>query len=127
MLNNTSENDTSFNCGYFVLDDNEYIGYIDIGRYVQDEKAVYLRAAVVKEQRNKGYGSIMLNEASNYIFDNYPEVREIKLKTITDNIQALRTIKSCGFKPIYGTLFSKRNPNYEKEKQYSYYKNYINL
>lgn len=127
MLNNSSNNESFFNCGYFVLAGNEYIGYIDIGRYIQDEEAIYLRSAIVKEQRNKGYGSRTLNETSNYIFENYPAVREIKLKTVTDNIEALKTIKSCGFKPIYGTLFSKRNPNYEREKIYNYHKNYVNL
>ena len=120
MLNNASNLDgTTFNKGYFVLDGDQYIGYIDIGRYAKDEKAVYLRGAIIKEKRRLGYGHIMLDETSNYIFANYPEVKDIKLQTVTDNIEALKTIKSCGFKPISDTLFGKRNPNYEEDKTYN--------
>lgn len=120
MLMSTSNDEKAFNKGYFVVGNNELIGYIDIGRFVKDEKAVYLRGAIIKEKRKLGYGTIMLNETSNYIFSNYPEVREVKLKTVSDNISALKTIKSCGFSPIYGTLFSKKNPYYEDNKKINY-------
>ena len=48
-LNNKNSN--FFNKGFFVKDEGNLIGYIDLSNFNEEEKAVYIRQAIFKEYR----------------------------------------------------------------------------
>ena len=57
-LNNKNSN--FFNKGFFVRDEENLIGYIDLSNFNEEEKAVYIRQAIFKEYRGnkeKRYGT----------------------------------------------------------------------
>ena len=105
-----AKSDTIIGKGFFLEDNDELIGFVDIGKFNKDEEAVYIRGAIDKEKRSKNYGHKMLEETSNYIFLNYPEVKNIKLKIASDNISSIKTAESCGFINMLNGCYKKINP-----------------
>ena len=104
------------NKAFFVSDNNKLIGFIDIGAFNQEEKAIYLRGAIDKNERGFNYGHKMLDEISNYIFINHPMIEKIKLKIAYDNIASIKTAESCGFYSILNNYYEKNNPFKHKTK-----------
>lgn len=100
---------------FFVQKDNELIGYINIGEFNDNEKAIYLKAAITFEYRGKGYGKLMLHEVSDYIFKNYLEVENIIVKIANDNKASIQTANSCNFKWLRDDFYIKTNPYLNKE------------
>lgn len=111
----SNKNNEFFNHGFLVAHNNEFIGYIKIGEYIEDEKCIYLRAAIDKEKRGHSYGSLLLNEITEYTFQNYPEVKSIHLKIDLDNKPSLMTAKSCGYELLSNEIFVKENPYINKK------------
>ena len=99
---------------FFVAENKELIGFIDIGLLNQEEEAVYLRGAIDKSKRGNNYGHKMLNEVSNYIFENYSNVKTIKLKIDKNNYASIKTAESCGFNYILNDYYIKSNPYLKK-------------
>ena len=91
------------------------VGFVDIGQFNGEEEAVYLRGAIDKDKRGKHYGTLMLSETTDYIFANYPKVRNVKLKIDEDNKASLSTANACGFIWAGADYYVKGNP-YEKQK-----------
>lgn len=104
------KNEDFFNRGFLVKDANEYIGYIGIGKYNQIEKAVYLRAAIDKDKRGRSYGKTLLKEATDYIFENFPQVDSIRLTIAPDNKASLMTANACGYNWLESDVYYKENP-----------------
>ena len=113
---NSRTNQGVLNKAFFLSNNNELIGFIDIGSYSEEEKAIYLRGAIDKGKRGFNYGHKMLKEVSDYIFKNYPQVEEIKLKIADDNISSIKTAESCEFINMLNGNFEKRNPYKKKMK-----------
>ena len=114
-LNN--KNDNFFNKGFFVKDEGNLIGYVDLSNFNEEEKAVYIRQAIFKEYRGnnyKRYGTLLLNEITDYIFSNYPKVNYVKARIHHDNLSSMKMAWNCGFSND-GEIFSKENP-YIKNK-----------
>ena len=110
-----------FERGYFVMDEDEFIGYIDIGAYNHQERSVYLRGAIVKQARGMGYGKKMLSEVTDHMLENYDNVDYVKLKSATDNTSAINTIESCGFVEIFdGLYYMKRTYENVSHANYKY-------
>ena len=109
-LNSKSTN--ILNKAFFISDTN-IIGFIDIGNFNQDEECVYLRGAIDKEKRGNNYGHRMLDEVSEYIFINYPEIKKIKLKIDNDNYSSIKTAESCSYTNLLNGYYAKRNPYIE--------------
>lgn len=103
-----------FDSGFIVKKSDEYIGYIGIGNFNQEEKCVYLRAGISKEKTGHGYGKMLLNEITEHIFSNYDEVESIKLKINSANIPSLMTANSCGYKFLNDDFYVKYNPNIKR-------------
>lgn len=105
-----------FGFSFLVKFNEEYIGYINIGNYNEEEKSTYLRAAIDKDKRGLEYGKTLLAEITEYIFQNYPQVENIRLKIARDNIPSLMTAKACGYDWLEGDLFIKHNPYIKENK-----------
>ncbi len=112
LINNP--NNEFFGHSFFVEDNNELIGYINIGN-INNENSVYLRAAVDKDKRGNNYGKTILSETTDYIFDNFNEVENIMLKIDKENKASLMTADSCGYLWLRDDYYYKKNPNI-KEK-----------
>ena len=113
---NSRTNDGILDKAFFITDNNELIGFIDIGAFNNDEKVVYLRGAIDKDKRGNNYGNKMLIETSNYIFLNYPKIEKIKLKIDDDNIASIKNAESCGFFNMLNGFYEKSNPYKQKMK-----------
>ncbi len=107
-------NNEFFNHGFLVMCENNLVGYIGIGEFNLEEKSVYLRAAIDREQRGKAYGKILLEEITCYIFSNFDIVENIRLKIALDNKPSLNTARSCGYEWLEKDLFIKYNPNIKR-------------
>lgn len=114
LSNLNAKSDSIIGKAFFLEANNELIGFIDIGSFSEEEEAIYLRGAIDKEKRGKNYGHKMLEETSNYIFLNYPEVKNIKLKIAHDNTSSIKTAESCGFINTLNDCYQKGNPYYFK-------------
>ena len=106
----SNPNNEFFGYGFLVTYNNEYIGYIRIGNIFEDEKSVYLRAAIDKDTRGHNFGATLLNEITEYIFYNFHEVESIRLKIAPDNIPSLKTAEAGGYKWLNDDYFVKYNP-----------------
>lgn len=114
-LNNKNSN--FFNKGFFVRDEENLIGYIDLSNFNEEEKAVYIRQAIFNEYRGnkeKRYGTLLLNEITDYLFSNYPMIHYIKARIHHDNLSSMKMAWNCGFSNDE-EIFSKENP-YIKNK-----------
>lgn len=110
----SNKGDIFFDRGYLVKHNNSYIGYINIGGFNEEEKSVYLRAAIDKTQRGNSYGKTLLSEITEYIFNNYPQVENIRLKIARDNKASLMTANSCGYVWLRDDFYIKENPYINK-------------
>ena len=107
---NENKEQKLFGHGFIVKDNNDYIGYIGIGEFNENEKCVYLRAGLDKDKVGMGYGKKILTEITEYIFSNFEEVADIKLKIDKNNKASLGTANSCGYKWSYDDYYVKHNP-----------------
>jgi len=114
LLNNPKKK--FFGHGFLVTKDDMLIGYIGISEYHEDEKSIYLRAAIDNEMRGCSYGTQLLTEISEYIFRTYQEVERIRLKIASDNVPSLKTANANGYQWIEGELYEKENPYLDFKK-----------
>ena len=78
---------------YVVLDNNTPVGYLYISSNSNDE--VYVEISILKDKRKNGYGKRILNEVSNYLFEN--NIRIIKVSIEPSNIGSINMVESCDF------------------------------
>ena len=95
---------------FLVSFEGKYIGYIRVGEIIKEENAVYLRAAIDQNQRGNKFSNTLLNEITNYIFQNFPEVESIRLKIASDNIPSLMNAQACGYTWLRDDFYIKYNP-----------------
>lgn len=100
----------------FLTSLNDHLfGYIHIGNYNKEEKAVYLKVAIHKNNRGLGYGKLLLEEITDYIFLNYEEIESIKLKIERDNLASINTANACGYKWLIDDFYVIYNPNLNED------------
>ena len=99
-----------FDHAFLVSHNNNLVGYVHIGDFNNEEKCVYLRAAIDKDKRGFGYGKTILQEVTEYIFKNYSQVESIRLKIASDNKASLMTSNACGYKWLENDFYIKYNP-----------------
>lgn len=83
-----------FDTGFFVIINNEIVGYMFISKNILDE--VYLESSLLKEYRGKKYGKLILNDVSNYLM-NECNIRSLVLDIDPSNTPSIRTAISCGY------------------------------
>ena len=116
LVSLNSKSNSIIGKGFFLMDKEIIIGFVDVGNFNIEEKAVYIRGAIDKIMRGKNYGHRMLEEVSNYVFSNFKEVEQIKLKIAKDNISSIKTAESCGFYSNLNDTYIKNNPFLNKTK-----------
>lgn len=90
----SNDNKNIFNTAFVVLDEEVAIGYLFISSMINDE--VFLEYAVLKEFRGMGYGSSIVNDVSDYLFQNF-NIRSVRLDIDPSNKNSLLVANSCGF------------------------------
>ena len=93
-LEQSKDNNTIFQSAFIVLDGGTPVGYVYISSMINDE--VYLEYAILKEFRQMGYASDLVNELSDYLFENH-NIRSIKLDIDPSNKNSTLVAESCGF------------------------------
>ena len=83
-----------FQSAFVVLDREMPIGYVYISSNKNDE--VFLECSLLKNCRGMGYGKRLLNEVSNYLFENY-NIRCIKGDVDPSNKNSQMMLESCGY------------------------------
>ncbi len=78
---------------YVIRKDNKIVGYIQI----EAPGETYLRAALLKEERQKGIISELLKELSKYLLTNYKEVNSINAIIRNTNLASINAVKKAGF------------------------------
>lgn len=119
-----NDNKNIFNTAFVVLDEEIPIGYLFISSMIRDE--VFLEYAVLKEFRGIGYGSSIVNDVTNYLFQNF-NIRSIRLDIDPSNKNSLLVANSCGFildeenfenRNFIGKMqFTKENYNYISKRR----------
>ncbi len=106
-----------FDRGYFIKENasDNLIGYYHIGE-VTCNNDVYLRSSTRKCFRNKGYGSKMLEEVTEYLCNNMSDIKRIVLKIDKDNIGSWKVASNAGYEWLSKDYCSKDNPNFNVKK-----------
>ena len=94
-LESSKYNDNNIYQSAFVVQYNEMpMGYLYISNKINDE--VFLEYSVLKEYRKMGYGSELLNEITNYLFENC-NIKNIRLDIDPSNKNSILLASACGF------------------------------
>ena len=94
-LENAKDNDRSIYQSAFVVEDlGTPVGYLFISSMVRDE--VFLEYAVLKEERGKGYGSDIVRETTDYLFQNH-NIRSIRLDIDPSNKNSINAAEAAGY------------------------------
>lgn len=83
-----------FDKGYLVKFKEKIIGYVyfsPISNY-----RLYIEYSILKEERKKGYGKLLLQESTNYILENY-NIKKIVLDIDNSNLASMNTAIACGY------------------------------
>ena len=94
--------------GYIVLDKDNLIGFIRPARII-DNSTLDIDYAVKSNYRHQGYGTKILEEASEYFFKNSDEIENIKLFIDSENVNSMSCAEKAGFiktTESYSHLFS---------------------
>lgn len=103
-----------FDRGFLILLEQDIVGYVDVGEYNYKNDSVYLRCAIDEDFRGKAIGRRLLSELTDYIFNNYPFVENIRLKIADDNKASLKVALACGYKWEDKDYYVKTNPLKDK-------------
>ncbi|MEK7433174.1 MAG: GNAT family protein [Cyanobacteriota bacterium] len=80
---------------WLVNDESKKIGFLKIEDLDDDIPRFDLR--ILSEYRGKKIGEQALNEMTNYIFNNYPEIYRIEGCTREDNFSMRKVFKKCSY------------------------------
>ena len=92
--NSSYAGENIFQSAFVVLDGNMPIGYVYISSNKKDE--VFLECSLLKNFRKMGYGKRLLNEVSDYLFENH-NIRCIKGDVDPSNKNSLMMLEACGY------------------------------
>lgn len=90
----SKDNKSIYQSGYVVEDNGMPIGYLFISSMRDDE--VFLEYSVLKQFRGMGYGSSIVRETTDYLFENH-NIRSIRLDIDPSNRNSSLVATSCGF------------------------------
>lgn len=89
-----NNHDNIFQSAFVVEDNYVPIGYLYISSNERDE--VFLECSFLKRFRKKGYGRTLLNEISNYLFEQH-NIRCIKGDVDPSNKNSQQMLEACGY------------------------------
>ena len=121
--NNTSK-EPPFGMAYIIRSDHKIVGYFYISP-IKNEK-VELEYAILKEERGKGYSSLILKEITNYLCS-FQNIKELYLDIDPSNSRSINCALSADYYPDYDDyenkhyqgklLFRKENSNYISKRR----------
>lgn len=85
-----------FQSAFLVVDKHTPIGYVYFSGVSNDE--VFLECSILSNYRGKGYSKRVLNEVSEYLFNNH-NIMSVKLDISPNNELSIKSAMSCGFYP----------------------------
>lgn len=83
-------------CGYIIKDEEDLIGFIRPARIV-GLSMLDLDYGVHPKFRNKGYGTKILIEASDYFLENVERIHKIRLSIASSNENSSKCATNAGF------------------------------
>lgn len=83
-----------FQSSFVVECNNIPIGYLYVSSNEKDE--VFLEYSILKQYRNQGFGKMLLNQASDFLFQNY-NIRCIRADVDPSNKNSMLLLESCGY------------------------------
>ena len=94
-LENSKNNNRSIYQSAFVVEDlGVPVGYLFISNRIRDE--VFLEYAVLKEYRAMCYGSDIVRQTTDYLFQNH-NIKDIRLDIDPSNKNSINTAEACGY------------------------------
>ena len=82
-----------FDTGFVVAtNDSKLLGYLFISSIRNDE--IFLEYSILKDKRGMGYGSLLLNKVTDYLFSNY-NIKNIALDIDVSNLASIKTAISA--------------------------------
>lgn len=94
-LENSKNNNRSIYQSAFVVEDlGVPVGYLFISNRIRNE--VFLEYAVLKEYRGMGYGSDIVRQTTDYLFQNH-NIKDIRLDIDPSNKNSINTAEACGY------------------------------
>lgn len=94
-LENSKNNNRSIYQSAFVVEDaGEPVGYLFISNNSHDE--VFLECAVLKKYRGNSYGSDIIRETTDYLFQKH-NIKDIRLDIDPSNKNSINIAESCGY------------------------------
>ncbi len=94
-LENSKNNNRSIYQSAFVVEDlGVPVGYLFISNKIRDE--VFLEYAVLKQYRGMGYGSDIVRQTTDYLFQNH-NIKDIRLDIDPSNKNSINTAEACGY------------------------------
>lgn len=94
-LENSKNIDRNIYQSAFVVEEEEIpIGYLFISSRIRDE--VFLEYAVLKPYRGLGYGSAIIRQTADYLFQNH-NIRAIRLDIDPSNKNSILAAEACGY------------------------------
>lgn len=110
---NSIKNNREVGNSYLVKKNENYIGYIYISDAKSDESRV-ISMMIEKSVRNKGYGRIILNSVSSYLFE-HDLAKSIFVYVKDKNIKSKSLVSSCGYSKV-GKLADSNTEIYERKR-----------
>ena len=89
-----SHSDFIYQSAFVVEDLGVPVGYLFISNRIRDE--VFLEYAVLKEYRGMGYGSDIVRQTTDYLFQNH-NIKDIRLDIDPSNKNSINTAEACGY------------------------------
>lgn len=80
---------------YLITHYENIIGYLYLS--AKKNNYIYLEMSLLKQYRKKHYGSELLNEITNIIFDNNEDLKEIRLSIDKSNIGSMKSAINAGY------------------------------
>ena len=86
--------DSIYQRAFVIEDEGVPIGYLYISNMMRDE--VFLEYSILKEYRRMGYGSSIVYEVTDYLFEKH-NIKSVRLDIDPSNKNSVLLATSCGF------------------------------
>lgn len=90
----TTASDSIYQRAFVIEDEGLAVGYLYISNMTRDE--VFLEYSILNEYRRMGYGSSVVYETTDYLFENH-NIRSVRLDIDPSNKNSVLLATSCGF------------------------------
>lgn len=103
---------------YLIVYKNNIVGYLYLTAKSKKDSYIYLEMSILKEFRGQHLGRMLLENITDYIYENNTDLREIRFSIDRSNTASMIASEAAGFYPdeddysIEKIDFIKNNPYY---------------